>query len=217
MRRIAREDEDALVARYAETQDEALLRELVEHFHSCGLIGATAGWLISRYNRFILQFCDGFDSEDLQSELSLALISVLRSCSPERGNVRMWIIMRLRYIGLDVLRRHARATNGRESLTNPDVRIHSVSLESDEGLELEESNFTTRTETQQTEEKLLDAIILRDAIDALPEEYRLVICLSYYEHWSLADIGKLFGCSETVMRGIHKQALALLAESVQLD
>lgn len=77
----------------------------------------------------------------------------------------------------------------------------------EEGFSLE--NILTDTES---EEKLLERIALRQAVDRLPEREGLVIKLRYYHSLTQDRVSKVLGVSQVQVSRIEKKALAHLKE-----
>lgn len=77
----------------------------------------------------------------------------------------------------------------------------------EEGFSLE--NILTDTES---EEKLLERIALRQAVDRLPEREELVIKLRYYHSLTQDRVSKVLGVSQVQVSRIEKKALAHLKE-----
>ena len=80
----------------------------------------------------------------------------------------------------------------------------------DEGFTLE--NILTDTES---EERMVEKIALRQAIDGLPERERLVIQLRYYHGLTQQRVAKVMSVSQVQISRIEKKALAMLRELMQ--
>lgn len=76
---------------------------------------------------------------------------------------------------------------------------------SEEGFSLE--NILTDTES---EERMVEKIALRQAIDALPERERRVIQLRYFHSLTQQRVAKVMGVSQVQVSRIEKKALELL-------
>lgn len=77
----------------------------------------------------------------------------------------------------------------------------------DEGFSLED--ILTDTES---EERMVEKIALRQAIDALPERERLVIQLRYFHSLTQQRVAKVMDVSQVQVSRIEKKALAMLRE-----
>ncbi len=77
----------------------------------------------------------------------------------------------------------------------------------EEGFSLE--NVLTDTES---EERMVEKIALRQAIDALPERERMVIDLRYFHCLTQQRVAKVMSISQVQVSRIEKKALALLRE-----
>ncbi len=80
----------------------------------------------------------------------------------------------------------------------------------DEGFTLE--NILTDTES---EERMVEKIALRQAIDGLPERERLVIQLRYYHGLTQQRVAKVMSVSQVQISRIEKKALAMLRDLMQ--
>ena len=80
----------------------------------------------------------------------------------------------------------------------------------DEGFTLE--NILTDTES---EERMVEKIALRQAIDGLPERERLVIQLRYYHGLTQQRVAKVMSVSQVQISRIEIKALAMLRELMQ--
>lgn len=87
----------------------------------------------------------------------------------------------------------------------------SIQRESgEEGFSLE--NILTDTET---EEKLVERIALRQAIDGLPERERMVIMLRYFHSLTQQRVAKVLDVSQVQVSRIEKKALEILRERLK--
>ncbi len=77
----------------------------------------------------------------------------------------------------------------------------------EEGFSLE--NILTDTES---EEKMVEKIALRQAIDALPEREKMVVNLRYFHSLTQQRVAKVMDISQVQVSRIEKKALALLRE-----
>ena len=80
----------------------------------------------------------------------------------------------------------------------------------EEGFSLE--NILTDTES---EEKMVEKIALRQAIDALPDREKLVIQLRYFHGLTQQRVAKVMDVSQVQVSRIEKKAIALLRELMQ--
>lgn len=87
----------------------------------------------------------------------------------------------------------------------------SIQRESgEEGFSLE--NILTDTET---EEKLVERIALKQAIDGLPERERMVIMLRYFHSLTQQRVAKVLDVSQVQVSRIEKKALEILRERLK--
>lgn len=87
----------------------------------------------------------------------------------------------------------------------------SIQRESgEEGFSLE--NILTDTET---EERLVERIALRQAIDGLPERERMVIMLRYFHCLTQQRVAKVLDVSQVQVSRIEKKALEILRERLK--
>lgn len=77
----------------------------------------------------------------------------------------------------------------------------------DEGFSLE--NVLTDTES---EERMVEKIALRQAIDALPEREKMVVQLRYFHSLTQQRVAKVMNVSQVQVSRIEKKALAMLRE-----
>ena len=70
------------------------------------------------------------------------------------------------------------------------------------------------TDTE-SEERMVEKISLRQAIDGLPERERLVIRLRYFHGLTQQRVAKVMSVSQVQVSRIEKKALVLLRELMQ--
>ena len=80
----------------------------------------------------------------------------------------------------------------------------------DEGFSLE--NILTDTES---EERMVEKIALRQAIEGLPERERLVVRLRYFHGLTQQRVAKVMSVSQVQVSRIEKKALAMLRDLMQ--
>ena len=80
----------------------------------------------------------------------------------------------------------------------------------EEGFTLE--NILTDTES---EERLLEKLLLRQAIDGLPHREKTVIALRYYHGLTQERIARVLGVSQVQVSRIEKKAITLLRQTMQ--
>ena len=71
------------------------------------------------------------------------------------------------------------------------------------------------TDAAAAEENWLEGNIVLDAVMALPDKYREVIHLFYYEDYSVGQIAALLGKKETTVRSLMFRARAILKEKLK--
>lgn len=95
-----------------------------------------------------------------------------------------------------------------ETATSATESIHQESGE--DGFTLE--NILTDTET---EERMVEKIALRQAIEVLPEKERMVIQLRYYHALTQQRVAKVMNVSQVQVSRIEKKALEKLRDSLR--
>ena len=89
--------------------------------------------------------------------------------------------------------------------------VESIQRETgEEGFTLE--NILTDTES---EDRLVEKLALRQAIDALPERERTVIRLRYFHGLTQDRVARVMGVSQVQVSRIEKKAIGLLRENIQ--
>jgi RNA polymerase sigma factor for flagellar operon FliA len=116
------------------------------------------------------------------------------------------------YMGVDVDKLNKiREIVEHEYMVSLDQKI----VDDEENISLLDTIKDERTPEMYVEEKQLREI-LTDVINSLNEKERLVITLYYYEELSMADIGKILGCTESRVSQIHSQVMKKIRERVKV-
>jgi RNA polymerase sigma-70 factor (ECF subfamily) len=107
------------------------------------------------------------EAEDLLHDVFLEVWRQAADYDPSRGSVRAWLVMRLRSRALDRLKsvRHTRV-----------VSLESTSLPEEPQANAPEQTFGH------------DQAMVRDALQALPADQRVVLEMAYFEGLSLSEI-----------------------------
>jgi RNA polymerase sigma factor for flagellar operon FliA len=87
-------------------------------------------------------------------------------------------------------------------------------IDEEESISLLDTIKDERTPEMYAEEKQLKEI-LTDVINSLNERERLVITLYYYEDLSMAEIGKMLGCTESRVSQMHSQIMKKIRERIK--
>ena len=95
-----------------------------------------------------------------------------------------------------------------EGASNPP---ESLQQETAEGLTLE-----SVLRTNATEDRLIEEIALRGAIDALPEKERMTILLRYFKGLTQAQTARILGVSQVQISRLERRSLDLLRKSFEV-
>ena len=116
------------------------------------------------------------------------------------------------YMGVDVDKLNKiRESVEHEHMVSLDQKI----IDDEENIYLLDTIKDERTPEMYVEEKQLREI-LTDVINGLGERERLVITLYYYEDLSMAEIGKILGCTESRVSQIHTQVMKKIRERIKV-
>lgn len=171
----------------AELDDLAVIREAAR-----GEIKALAA-LYDRYAGLLLAMAhrilgDVTVAEDLVQDVFMEVWRRAHAFDPSRGTVRTWLLVRLRSRALDRLRS---ATHRRE-VTVDDVAPREAAP------------------TAEDPELSPDRAMVRQVIQQLPEDQRLVIELSYFQGLSSSEIAEQMGSPIGTVKSRTAAALAKL-------
>lgn len=171
----------------AELDDLAVIREAAR-----GEIKALAA-LYDRYAGLLLAMAhrmlgDKTVAEDLVQDVFMEVWRRAHAFDPSRGTVRTWLLVRLRSRALDRLRS---ATHRREVMVD-DVAPREAAP------------------TAEDPELSPDRAMVRQVIQQLPEDQRLVIELSYFQGLSSSEIAEQMGSPIGTVKSRTAAALAKL-------
>lgn len=160
---------------------------------------AAANELTKRYWDAICRFCESFLSSRAEAEdVAQDTFAVLTSEDklPE-GAVRPWLYKVARNRCLDILRRHQRSpTHNRPIRTGFDAALPS-------------SGPATKAARLERHE------LIRAIISGMPEEYRSVLILKFYEGLSREEMATALGVSEQTVKGRLVRASEYLEEQLR--
>jgi RNA polymerase sigma-70 factor, ECF subfamily len=128
-----------------------------------------------------------------------AFVSVWRTGTgfdPSRGSVRSWILALVRHRAIDALRRSAAR----------------VPLTFDDDATMEAQPATQRTEREALRRQ--EAIEVRGALGALPQDQSQVIGLAYFGGFSHSEIAELLGLPLGTIKGRIRLGLAKLRHTM---
>ncbi|MEP0845698.1 MAG: sigma-70 family RNA polymerase sigma factor [Phycisphaerae bacterium] len=178
--------------------NEALSDEqLVEQLRA-GRSGA-ADELARRYWPAIVRFCDSYlgdhaGAEDVAQDTFATLTDA--SKLPE-GAIRPWLYKVARNRCLDILRRHQRSP----------THDHKIRT----GFDAPQRTSGPRTKAARTERQEL----IRSIISSMPEDYRSVLVLKFYEGLSRDEMAAALGVSEATVKGRLVRASEYLEEQLR--
>ena len=154
--------------------------------------------LVDRYERKVFRLCcsllrDPDQAEDAAQESLLRVWKALPKYD-QRASLSTWIYTITRNRCLTAIERR----RALDSLADPAVE-HEVALAQPVGPEEEQDHLA----------------VLRELVEALPERFRRVLTLFYYQERSVSDVAEMLGLPEgTVKTNLHR-ARAALAEQLR--
>ncbi len=92
-----------------------------------------------------------------------------------------------------------------------------ISLEQLSGFDEEDLSLIEKVSNDDSDDFLMDydnRSILQDAFDALPEDMKKIIQMSFYEDFSQREIAEIMGVSQMQISRLIKRALLLMYESI---
>jgi RNA polymerase sigma-70 factor (ECF subfamily) len=141
---------------------------------------------------------DPSDAEDLVQEACMRAIAGARQAMPT-GNVKAWLFTILRNVWRNHRRRHTRG---------PVFLSLTTALFDDTSRQGHLVDHRQRPDV--LTERRHAAVLLREAIESLPETFREVIVLRYMEGLSYIQIAEVLGCpAGTVMSRLNRARAAL--------
>lgn len=154
----------------AEMEDADVIREVArgEIKALAALYDRYAGLLLSMANRML---GEKTVAEDLVQDVFMEVWRRAHGFDPSRGSVRTWLLVRLRSRALDRLR----SAQYRREVSVDDVGPREAAS------------------THEDPELSPDRALVREAIQQLPEDQRVVIELSYFQGLSSSEIAEHMG------------------------
>ena len=155
--------------------------------------------LVEKYQHRVINTCFGFlknkeDAEDITQEV---FIEVYKSLSGFREDSKLstWIYRIAVTRSLDYIRRQGRKKRELRSQHKADFDDQEKRLA---------APFSNGPEVRFTNRER--ANILRNAVDSLPQNQRIVITLNKYEGFSSEEIGEIMGMSLSAVEGLIHRA-----------
>lgn len=160
---------------------------------------AAADELVRRYRPAIVRFCESYladhaGAEDVAQDTFATLTDA--SKLPE-GAIKPWLYKVARNRCLDILRRHQRSP----------TRDHKIRT----GFDAPHRTSGPRTKAARTERQEL----IRSIISNMPEDYRSVLMLKFYEGLSREEMAAALGVSEATVKGRLVRASEYLEEQLR--
>ena len=178
-----------------EAPSEAELRDqdIVELLRG-GSVEAAFGRLLERYETKVYRLCCSLlrDTDQAQDAAQESLVRVWKALPKydQRASLSTWIYTITRNRCLTAIERR----RDLDSLSDPDVALAA------------EAAQATAPEGEQDH-----LALLREFVEALPERYRRVLTLFYYQEKSVAEVSHMLGVPEgTVKTNLHRARAALV-------
>jgi RNA polymerase sigma-70 factor, ECF subfamily len=161
-----------------------------------GAVEAAFERLVDRYERKVYRLCCSLlrDSDQAQDAAQESLVRVWKALSKydQRASLSTWIYTITRNRCLTAIERR----RDLDSLSDPDVE-HEAEAAQAVGPQGEQDHLA----------------VLRELVDALPERYRRVLTLFYYEERSVAEVAQMLGQPEgTVKTNLYRARAALVEQ-----
>lgn len=158
-----------------------------------------AAELSQRYQAAITRYCDSYlhdatRAEDIAQEMFAKLCDIENLPS---GPVKPWLYRVARNRCLDILRRQQRSPTHHN-------RIRT-------GFDAARATAGPHTRAVRAERQQL----IRQIIDEMPEDYRSVLILKYYEDLSRAEMAEALGVTEATVKGRLARASEYLHEQLR--
>ena len=180
-----------------DTPPEAGLRDqdIVELLRG-GAVEAAFERLVERYERKVYRLCCSLlrDPDQAQDAAQESLVRVWKALSKydQRASLSTWIYTITRNRCLTAIERR----RDLDSLSDPEVE-HEAEAAQAVGPASEQDHLA----------------VLRELVDALPERYRRVLTLFYYEERSVAEVAQMLGLPEgTVKTNLFRARAALIEQ-----
>jgi RNA polymerase sigma-70 factor (ECF subfamily) len=158
-----------------------------------GALEAAFERLVDRYERKVYRLCCSLlrDTDQAQDAAQESLVRVWRALAKydQRASLSTWIYTITRNRCLTAIERR----RDLDSLSDPAVE-HAAELSQAVDPESEQDHLA----------------VLRELVEALPERFRRVLTLFYYEERSVAEVAQMLGLPEgTVKTNLHRARAAL--------
>ena len=159
-----------------------------------GAVDDAFGRLVDRYETKVYRLCCSLlrDTDQAEDAAQESLVRVWRALPKydQRASLSTWIYTITRNRCLTAIERR----RDLDSLSDPDVAL------------VAEAALSTAPEGEQDH-----LAMLREFVEALPERYRRVLTLFYYQEKSVAEVSEMLGLPEgTVKTNLHRARAALM-------
>jgi RNA polymerase sigma-70 factor (ECF subfamily) len=180
------------VQQYAPPEAGPRDQDIVELLHG-GALEAAFERLVDRYERKVYRLCCSLlrDPDQAEDAAQESLVRVWKALSKydQRASLSPWIYTITRNRCLTAIERR----RDLDSLSDPAVE-HEAEVAQAVGPETEQDHLA----------------VLRELVEALPERFRRVLTLFYYEERSVAEVAQMLGLPEgTVKTNLHRARAAL--------
>ena len=138
------------------------------------------------------------EAEDITQDVFVNLWQRSSTFQPARGKVSSWLLTVAHNQIIDFLRRRRRAGEAHEAIARDPVAVSEVAREDTAGIA--EQNDEARQ--------------VRQALDALPDEQREVILLSYYQGYSQSEIAQRTQVPLGTVKGRMRLAMTRLRDDL---
>jgi RNA polymerase sigma-70 factor, ECF subfamily len=167
-------------------------QDIVELLHG-GALEAAFERLVDRYERKVYRLCCSLlrNTDQAEDAAQESLVRVWKALAKydQRASLSTWIYTITRNRCLTAIERR----RDLDSLSDPEVE-HEAEAAQAVGPETEQDHLT----------------MLRELVEALPERFRRVLTLFYYEDRSVAEVAQMLGLPEgTVKTNLHRARAAL--------
>ena len=167
-------------------------QDIVELLHG-GALEAAFERLVERYERKVYRLCCSLlrDPDQAEDAAQESLVRVWKALAKydQRASLSTWIYTITRNRCLTAIERR----RDLDSLSDPTVEHEAESAQA-VGPETDQDHLA----------------VLRELVEALPERFRRVLTLFYYEERSVAEVAQMLGLPEgTVKTNLHRARAAL--------
>lgn len=173
--------------------DERLLARLRAGEHACAVL------LASRYRPALQRYCRNYLTDDARAEdvVQETLTQLSVATDQPAGPVKAWLYRVARNRCLDILRRYRRSPTHNRPLRT--------------GVDLARNTAGPGTKAAREERRTL----IREIVLAMPEEYRSVLMLKFFEGLSRAEIAAALDVTEATVKGRLVRATDYLHEQLR--